>query len=568
MTADGDCPRLAPRPTVACDDPMRETDMMFTDEEQILRDTLRSFSKEKLLGSYQRRGAEPFPGDLVRTLGGLGVLGLRVPEAFGGSEGSYVALGIAAEELGRGDFNITSLLQLNTIASVVLERASEELRRAWLPRIASGDVVMSLALTEPGAGSDAAAITTTARADGNEVIISGEKSSITFAGYSQACLVFARTGGEGARGISVFLVPLDAPGVTRTVYDSHGGHPTQRGSLFFDDVRVPVTHRVGEAGTGFGAAMTAFDFNRAIIALACVGAAAQSLDETIEYVKVRETFGEPLATRQGVSFQIAEHLSHIHAARLVAYHALQLAEHVVRQASARNPRRRILEDRVQRLDGARTLERRFPTQQLEEQAPEAEDVGAWVDAFAAHLLRGHVRRRPDEAARIGVVEGRRFRPAVHDPGRLEHLGQTEVDDLGVTRLGDHDVRRLEVAVHDAVSVSLGERLGQLHRDTEGGPTSERAIPYPRLQRVAPDQLHRDVGHSVRLVDLVDDRDRRVLQGGSRPRFREQPAAQLGVLDQLGGEHLESHQALQSRVAGAVDDSHSAVTQLFFYVVMG
>ncbi|MFQ5555808.1 MAG: acyl-CoA dehydrogenase family protein, partial [Acidimicrobiia bacterium] len=110
-------------------------------------------------------------------------------------------------------------------------------------------------------------------------------------------------------------------------------HQTQRGSLFFDGVRVPATNRIGDPGSGFGAAMTAFDFNRAIIALACVGAALQSLDETTDHVRTRETFGKPLASRQGVSFQIAEHLSHLHAARLVAYHALRLADEGRRHTS-------------------------------------------------------------------------------------------------------------------------------------------------------------------------------------------------------------------------------------------
>jgi cyclohexanecarboxyl-CoA dehydrogenase len=157
-------------------------------------------------------------------------------------------------------------------------------------------------------------------------VITGEKASITFAGSSDVCAVFARTGGEGAGGISLLCVPLDLPGVTRQPVASSTAHLTQRGSLFFDDVRVPADHLVGAEGGAFKAAMAAFDFNRAIIALACVGAAQQTLDETNDHVRTRHTFGQALATRQGVSFQLAEHLAQVHAARLLAYQTLELAD--------------------------------------------------------------------------------------------------------------------------------------------------------------------------------------------------------------------------------------------------
>jgi cyclohexanecarboxyl-CoA dehydrogenase len=196
-----------------------------------------------------------------------------------------------------------------------------------------GEALASFALTEPGTGSDAASITTRARRDGTDWLISGEKASITFAGNADVCAVFARTGGEGAGGISLFCVPLDLPGVTRQPVTSSTSHLTQRGSLFFDDVRIPGDHLVGVEGGAFKSAMAAFDFNRAIIALACIGAAQQSLDETMEHVRTRETFGEPLARRQGVSFQIAEHLAQLHAARLLAYQTLSLADAGQRHAT-------------------------------------------------------------------------------------------------------------------------------------------------------------------------------------------------------------------------------------------
>ena len=301
-------------------------DFGFDDEQLLLRDTLREFALSELAPVAERWRTEPFPRELIGRLGELGLLGLRIPAEYGGSDGSYVALGIAAEELSRGDFNVSYFLQLSTIAAMLLSDAGESVKRRWLPGVAAGDLTVAFGLTEPAVGSDAANLTASARRDGDEWVVSGEKASITFAGFADACIVFARTGGPGARGISMILVPLDALGVSRQVYHSAGGHLSQRGSLFFDEVRVPLDHQVGAEGAGFIGAMEAFDFNRAVIALACIGSALQSLDETIEFTKRRMTFGQPLAKREGVAFQIAEHLALLHASRLLSYEVLALAD--------------------------------------------------------------------------------------------------------------------------------------------------------------------------------------------------------------------------------------------------
>ncbi|MDA3037970.1 MAG: acyl-CoA dehydrogenase [Actinomycetota bacterium] len=294
------------------------------------RATLRRFGRDRLAADYPRWQREPFPRERLLELGELGVFGLLSPPDLGGTKGAgggYVPLGIAAEELSRGDFNVSYFLQLQAIGTQLFTQSdADEVRQRWVPAIIRGEALASFALTEPGVGSDAAAISTRAVQDGSDWVISGEKASITFAGNSDVCAVFARSGGPGAGGISLFCVPLDLPGVSRRAVPSSTAHLTQRGSIFFDDVRVPASHLVGVEGGAFKSAMSAFDFNRAIIGLACVGAAQQSLDETIEHVKARQTFGQPLATREGVSFQLAEHLAHIHAARLLAFETLRLAD--------------------------------------------------------------------------------------------------------------------------------------------------------------------------------------------------------------------------------------------------
>jgi cyclohexanecarboxyl-CoA dehydrogenase len=303
-------------------------DFTFTEDQLLLQQTLRQFAKEKLLPNYPRwdRG-EKISREEIKEVAQLGIFGLRIPEQFGGQMVDYVSCGLMTEELSRGDFNYSLFIQLGLIASELLSGyAHPEVQAEWLPRHATGDAIIAFGLTEPSAGSDAANISTRAIKVGDDYLITGEKASITFAGYADACIVFARTGEQGARGISAFMVPLDEPGVTRQVYKTPGERLTQRGSLFFDSVRIPARNRVGDESGGFVQAMVAFDFNRAIIALACIGAAQQSIEETIEYTKSRHVFGKPLAKFEGVAFQVAEYLTLLEAARLVSYKCLWLKD--------------------------------------------------------------------------------------------------------------------------------------------------------------------------------------------------------------------------------------------------
>ncbi len=300
----------------------------FSEDQLLLQQSLRQFAKDKLMPNYPRwdRG-EKIGRDEIKEVAKLGIFGLRVPEQFGGQMTDYITCGLMTEELSRGDFNYSLFIQLGLIASELLAGyAHPEVQAEWLPRHATGDAIIAFGLTEPSAGSDAANITTRAVRVGDDYLITGEKASITFAGYADACIVFARTGDQGARGISAFIAPLDVPGVTLHVYKTPGERLTQRGSLFFDNVRIPARNRIGDESGGFAQAMVAFDFNRAIIALACIGAAQQSLDETIAYTKGRHVFGKPLAKFEGVAFQVAEYLTLLEAARLVSYKCLWLKD--------------------------------------------------------------------------------------------------------------------------------------------------------------------------------------------------------------------------------------------------
>jgi cyclohexanecarboxyl-CoA dehydrogenase len=305
-------------------------DLAFTPEQEELVRTLRAFARKELAprsGHWDRTGE--FPWEIWRRMGELGLLGLRTPEAYGGQEADFVTFGLAMEEIARGDFGCTYGLQLAGLAGEILGRnASEEIKRRWLPPTASGEAVVALALTEPSAGSDAGHLACRAERDGDDYVLTGEKSGISLGMVAQAAIVFARTeAGTRARGVTAFLVPLDLPGVSRSPLRDMGTRVVARAVLSFDHVRVPASHRLGAEGTGFRQVMQGFDYNRVGIALACLGVAQVSLEETIAYVKSRQAFGKTLATFEGVSFPIAEAATHVDACRWLCYRALWLADH-------------------------------------------------------------------------------------------------------------------------------------------------------------------------------------------------------------------------------------------------
>ena len=304
-------------------------DLAFSPEQDELVRTLRHFARRELAprsAHWDRTGE--FPWEAWRRMGELGLLGLRVPEAYGGQAAYFLTVGIAMEEIGRGDFSCTYGIQRAGLAGEILGRSgTEEIKTRWLPPTASGLAVVALALTEPGAGSDAANLACRAERDGDGYVITGEKSGISLGMAAQAAIVFARTDPGGrARGVTAFVVPLDLPGVSRSPLRDMGTRAIGRAVLAFDRVRLPVSHRLGEEGTGFYQVMQGFDYNRIGIALACLGVAQQSVEETMGYVKERKAFGRALARFDGVSFAIAEAATHLEACRWLCYRALWLAD--------------------------------------------------------------------------------------------------------------------------------------------------------------------------------------------------------------------------------------------------
>ena len=217
-------------------------DFALNSDQQLLQSTLSDFARSELAPAYAGRDADvDLPRDLILKLGQMGLLAPTVGQAFGGQDLDHVSLGIAHEEIAKGDFNAAYVMLLSALVGVILaEHGDDRQRAAFLPDICSGQVLPALAVTEPGRGSDAAHVTFSARREGDEYVLNGEKSSISFASYADCALVMARTGTleAGARGVSAFYVDLHGAGVSRARFADLGTRAIGRGQLFFDAVRV------------------------------------------------------------------------------------------------------------------------------------------------------------------------------------------------------------------------------------------------------------------------------------------------------------------------------------------
>ena len=306
-------------------------DFSLSEDQRAMRDSVRKFAEAELLPHYQRwdRSDDWLPQEFIDKIIDMGLLSLRLPEEYGGQGASFVDCGIVCEEIGRCDHNIRYIISNTIHLGEMAPSMAPELREEWIPRMAKGEM-MSLAFTEPGGGADAGNIRTKATRDGDDFIISGEKCSITFCGVSKIVFVSARTGGPGPKGLSFFLVPTDLPGVSTQVDERMGQRLDRAGSFFFDDVRIPARNMIGEENTGFIWAMTIIGYNRCFVPLACIGAAQKSLEETIEYAKIRKVMGRPLSKWQAVATDLATEATKLETARLLCYRGLSMKDQGLR----------------------------------------------------------------------------------------------------------------------------------------------------------------------------------------------------------------------------------------------
>ncbi|MGW2301571.1 acyl-CoA dehydrogenase family protein [Streptomyces sp. NPDC001809] len=274
--------------------------------------------------------AEEVDRAIVKKLGALGFLGLTIPEEYGGSGGDHLAYCLVTEELGRGDSSVRGIVSvsLGLVAKTVAAWGTEEQKRQWLPRLASGEALGCFGLTEPGTGSDAGNLATRAVRDGEDYLVSGTKMFITNGTWADVVLLFARTNDTpGHKGVSAFLVPTDTPGLTRrALHGKLGLRGQATAELVLEDVRVPAAAMLGPEGKGFAVAMSALAKGRMSVAAGCVGIAQAALDAAVRYAGEREQFGRPIASYQLVQELISDIAVDVDAARLLTWRVADLID--------------------------------------------------------------------------------------------------------------------------------------------------------------------------------------------------------------------------------------------------
>ncbi|WP_460368674.1 acyl-CoA dehydrogenase family protein [Actinocorallia lasiicapitis] len=271
--------------------------------------------------------AESVDRKIVGRMGDLGLLGVTIPEEYGGSGGDHTAYCLVLEELGRGDSAIRGIVSvtLGLVAKTILTYGTEEQKSSWLPRLTSGESLACFALTEPGTGSDAGNLTTRAVRDGGDWLITGSKMFITNGTWAEVALVFARTGGAGPKGVTAFLVPAELIG-RREIHGKLGLRGQATAELSFDAVRVPDSARLGDEGAGFKVAMAALAKGRMSVAAGCVGLAQGCLDVAVAYAREREQFGKTIAGHQLVQELLSDIAVDVAAARLLTWRVADLID--------------------------------------------------------------------------------------------------------------------------------------------------------------------------------------------------------------------------------------------------
>jgi alkylation response protein AidB-like acyl-CoA dehydrogenase len=311
-------------------------DFVLNEEQAAIQETALAFAQERI-APFAAEWDEKchFPVDVIREVAALGMATIYVPEAKGGSGLSRLDGALIMEALAYGCPAISGYVSIhNMVAWMVASYASDAQVAAWMPKLASMEWLSSYCLTEPGAGSDAAALKTSAKLSGDHYVLNGSKQFISGAGASDFYFVFVRTSEEGARGISAFAVMKDTPGLSFGANEKKMGwnaQPTRQ--VIFDNCKVPVANLVGEPGRGFRFAMSGLDGGRVNIAACSVGAAWMALDKARGYMLERGAFGRPLADFQALQFKIADMATELEAARLLTYRAAEALDRADPQAS-------------------------------------------------------------------------------------------------------------------------------------------------------------------------------------------------------------------------------------------
>jgi hypothetical protein len=299
-------------------------DFTLSEDQQAIQDMARAFAAAEMAPHSARWDEEKhFPVDVLRAAAALGLGGIYVKEDVGGSALTRLDATLVFEALSQGDVSTAAFLSIHNMASWMIDRFGDnDLRRRYLPRLTTMELIASYCLTEPGAGSDAASLRTTARRDGDTYVLNGAKAFISGAGTSDVYVVMARSGAEGAGGVSTFVVEKDTPGLSFGAQEKKMGWNSQPTAMVhLDNAVIPASNRVGDEGQGFRIAMMGLDGGRLNIAACSLGGAALALETAKAYVESRRQFGRALKDFQGLQFKLADMETQLEAARLMVRRA-------------------------------------------------------------------------------------------------------------------------------------------------------------------------------------------------------------------------------------------------------
>ncbi|MBA2962793.1 MULTISPECIES: acyl-CoA dehydrogenase family protein [Ramlibacter] len=305
--------------------------MLLTPDQDMIRDAVRAFARDQLWPhAAQWDRDHTFPREAHRGLAALGAYGICVPEAYGGAGLDYVTLALVLEEIAAGDGGTSTAISVTNcpVNAILLRYGSEAQKQRWLVPLARGDLLGAFCLTEPHVGSDASALRTTARREGDSYVLDGVKQFITSGRNGQLAIVIAVTDkGAGKRGMSAFVVPTDTPGyVVARLEDKVGQHSSDTAQINLDGCRIPVDHRIGEEGEGYRIALSALEGGRIGIAAQSLGMARSAFEVALAYAKERQSFGTAIFNHQAVGFRLADCATRLEAARQLIWHAASLRD--------------------------------------------------------------------------------------------------------------------------------------------------------------------------------------------------------------------------------------------------
>ncbi|MGP4081626.1 acyl-CoA dehydrogenase [Pseudalkalibacillus sp. R45] len=303
--------------------------LRFTEEQEMMRKMVRDFAEAEIRPILEDMDEkDKFPRAVIDKMGELGLMGIPVPEEYGGAGMDFTSYIIAINELSRVSATVGVILSVHTSVGTnpIYYFGTEEQKKKYVPKLASGQYLGAFGLTEPSAGSDAGGLKTRAVRDGDHYILNGSKVFITNAGEADVYIVFASTDpGEGSRGITAFIVEKDTPGfVVGKKEKKMGLNGSNTSQLIFEDCRVPAENRLGEEGMGFKIAMANLDIGRIGIAAQAMGIAEAALEYSTAYAKERQQFGKPIGLQQGVGFKLADMATQVEGAKLLTYKAANL----------------------------------------------------------------------------------------------------------------------------------------------------------------------------------------------------------------------------------------------------